>query len=61
MQAELDEGTYPIGIKVRDQAIATIDLKPDTFHENWNYCILLQRKKKQPTYLDANSNPIESP
>jgi transposase len=37
VHSELDTGTYPSGIKVSDQEVARIDLKPDKFHGDWNY------------------------
>ena len=38
--AELDENTYPTGIKVSAAELAAIHLQPDTFHGDWNYTIL---------------------
>ena len=46
LKAALDSGTYPTGIKVTDQELAGINLKPAPFHGDWNYCILPSRKKK---------------
>ena len=46
IQAELDNGRYPTGIKVSDDELATVNLKPDEFHGDWNYRILPARKKK---------------
>jgi hypothetical protein len=46
IKAELDTGTYPTGIKVTDQELATIHLKRSQFHGDWNYCILPARRKK---------------
>jgi len=40
IKAELDENTYPTGIKVSDEALAAIRLKKDKFHGDWNYTIL---------------------
>jgi hypothetical protein len=40
INAELDENTYPTGIKVSAAALAAIRLKPETFHGDWNYTIL---------------------
>ena len=37
--AELDENTYPTGIKVSAAELAAIRLQPDTFHGDWNYTI----------------------
>jgi len=39
IQAELDTGAYPQGIKVTRQQLAAIALKADTFHGEWNYTI----------------------
>jgi len=46
INAELDDGTYPIGIKVSDQELATVHLKRSPFHGEWNYCVLPVRRKK---------------
>ena len=46
IKAELDRGTYPIGIKVTDEELAAVNLKLATFHGDWNYCILPNRRKK---------------
>ena len=46
IQAELDNGRYPTGIKVSDAELTTVNLKPDEFHGDWNYRILPARKKK---------------
>jgi transposase len=40
IQAELDEGTYPTGIKVTDAELAGINIKRSAFHGEWNYTIL---------------------
>ena len=46
IKAELDTGNYPIGIKVTDQELATVNLKLAQFHGDWNYYILPTRRKK---------------
>jgi hypothetical protein len=45
IQAELDMASYPTGVKVTDQELATVRLKPGAFHGEWNYCILPTRRK----------------
>jgi len=45
IQAELDTGTYPTGIKVSDAELAKVNLIPDSFHGEWNYTIAPARKK----------------
>ena len=39
VQAELDKGTYPKGIKVTDEEFSRIRLVRDEFHGEWNYSI----------------------
>jgi Rhodopirellula transposase DDE domain len=46
IQAELDPGAYPTGIKVSDDELAAVKLEPNDFHGNWNYRICSSRKKK---------------
>jgi len=46
IRAELDTGIYPIGIKVADDELAAVKLKPAPFHGDWNYSVLPQRRKK---------------
>jgi hypothetical protein len=47
IKAELDPGSYPTGIKVSDDELAAIHLKPSPFHGDWNYCILPMRPTKK--------------
>ena len=46
IQAELDQGLYPTGVKVSDEELAAVNLKPADFHGDWNYRIMPARKKK---------------
>jgi hypothetical protein len=39
VRCELDTRTYPKGIKVTDAEMATLNIKGDTFHPEWNYTI----------------------
>jgi Rhodopirellula transposase DDE domain len=39
VRCELDTGTYPKGIKVSKEEMATLNIKGDTFHPEWNYTI----------------------
>ncbi len=39
VQAELDEGTYPKGVKISDQQMAALPLHRHDFHGNWNYTL----------------------
>jgi hypothetical protein len=46
IRAELDTAIYPTGVKVTDQELAAVKLKPGAFRGEWNYCILPIRQKK---------------
>ena len=46
IKAELDPKAYPLGIKVTDEELATVHIQPASFHGDWNYRILPQRRKK---------------
>ena len=39
IRCELDEHTYPAGIKVTDKQLATVNLHRHDFHGDWNYTI----------------------
>ena len=45
VQAELDRATYPTGIKVSDEELARVILKPAEFHGEWNYTIASEARK----------------
>jgi transposase len=47
VHAELDEKTYPKGIKVPAKQFATINLKKHPFHGDWNYTISPREKTTQ--------------
>ena len=40
IRAELDTGSYPTGIKVSDEELATLKIKREKFHGDWNYALL---------------------
>jgi hypothetical protein len=40
IRAELDRSKYPTGIKITDVELASLNLKPDNFHGDWNYTVL---------------------
>jgi hypothetical protein len=51
IQAELDQGSYPTGIKVTDQQMQTLSLHPADFHgQDWNYSIVPQCCPKPSIY-----------
>ncbi|MES0335298.1 MAG: ISAzo13 family transposase, partial [Candidatus Magnetobacterium sp. LHC-1] len=39
IDAEIDNASYPIGIKVSDEELEAINLKRAEFHGEWNYFI----------------------
>jgi hypothetical protein len=39
VQAALDSGTYPSGIKITTATVRTLNLKPARFHGDWNYTV----------------------
>lgn len=46
VSACLDEGVYPTGIKVTDDALEAVPLVPQGFHGEWNYTIGCGRTRK---------------
>ena len=46
VNAELDVGTYPSGIKVSDRVLETLRVHPAKFHGDWNYTINPTHKTK---------------
>ncbi len=39
IRAELDQSSYPTGIKISDKQLAAVPLHPHDWHGNWNYTI----------------------
>ncbi|MQB01851.1 MAG: hypothetical protein GEU78_16490 [Actinobacteria bacterium] len=39
VHAELDEGTYPKGVKITDKQMAELPLTKHEFHGDWNYTL----------------------
>jgi len=48
VQAVLDTGRYPTGVKVTDAQMATVNLSPAEFHGEWNYTIKSGLTAAQP-------------
>jgi len=40
VQADLDTGNYPIGVKITDKQLEAVPLKRHDWHPDWNYTIL---------------------
>ena len=43
VQSQLDTAKYPKGIKVGKQEFATIKLRADSFHGEWNYAVVRRK------------------
>ncbi len=46
VRCEMDMGRYPQGQKITDEQMATLHLKPEIFHGDWNYTIRPSKRKK---------------
>jgi hypothetical protein len=40
VRAELDQGSYPLGVKVSDPELAAVPLRRHDWHGEWNYTVL---------------------
>jgi hypothetical protein len=40
VQAELDRGSYPLGVKIADKQLAVVPLQRHDWHGEWNYTVL---------------------
>jgi hypothetical protein len=40
VQAELDRGAYPLGVKVSDKELAAVPITRHAWHGEWNYTVL---------------------
>jgi hypothetical protein len=49
VHAELDQGTYPLGVRVRDEQLAAVPLVRYGFHGEWNYTLHPAADKPPPT------------
>ena len=45
VQAAMDTNTYETGIKVSDEEMAKLRLRPGAFHGNWNYAIAPRKRR----------------
>ena len=48
VHAELDQGTYPSGVKISDEQMEALrpQLEPHDFHGDWNYTVRPPRKRR---------------
>jgi hypothetical protein len=49
VQAKLDQGAYPLGVKVSDAELAAVPITPHDWHGAWNYTIAHDNTPKQKT------------
>jgi Rhodopirellula transposase DDE domain len=42
VRAELDRGSYPLGVKIADQELAAVPIRRHQWHGEWNYTVLRQ-------------------
>jgi hypothetical protein len=40
VQAELDQRSYPLGVRVSDRELAAVPLRRHGWHGEWNYTVL---------------------
>jgi hypothetical protein len=40
VHAELDQGRYPLGVRVSDRELAAVPLQRHDWHGEWNYTVL---------------------
>ena len=45
VRCEVDSGDYPKGLKVTDAQLGSLNIKPDSFHGDWNYTIHPRRSR----------------
>jgi hypothetical protein len=48
VQAELDQGRYPLGVKVSDQELAAVPIRRHEFHGEWNYGVVPNSYPQRP-------------
>lgn len=45
VEADLDPGYYPRGVKVTDEQLAAVPIRPHEWHGDWNYTVLPSQPK----------------
>ena len=45
VKAKLDKRKYPLKVKVSDEDMRSLNIKPDKFHGEWNYTIRPRKAK----------------
>ena len=44
VHAELDDGRYPLGVKISDEQMATLPITFHDWHRDWNYTLCATRR-----------------
>ena len=57
VEAVLDPGVYPTGVKISDKLINTVSLTPERFHGEWNYVI---HSQQAPEVLQTKASHTKS-
>jgi hypothetical protein len=55
VECTVDRNIYEKGIKVSDEELAAVNIKPDSFHGEWNYTIV-----PSGNMVENNSNDIDN-
>ncbi|MFD4024081.1 ISAzo13 family transposase [Streptomyces sp. NPDC058576] len=58
VQAELDSGEYPTGIRVNDDEIAALPITRHRFHRDWNYTLHPQRPRDTATTTSTRDEAL---
>ena len=56
IQADVDTGSYPIGIKVTDKELAAIPIRRHEWHPDWNYSLPTPRPLNRSLYCPTGPN-----
>ena len=48
VDAGLDRGSYPLGVKISDNELAAVPIRRHEFHGEWNYSVLADSSPRPP-------------
>jgi hypothetical protein len=48
VDAGLDRGSYPLGVKISDKELAAVPIRRHEFHGEWNYSVLADSSSRPP-------------
>jgi hypothetical protein len=61
VHAELDTGTYPLGVEISDEQMATLPLHRHAWHGDWNYTLDPHQPPPTPTTPPSTTTRTASP